>query len=209
MRRPTRKSAESLPASNRRPRRRALRAGAVAGATVALVLATAVTAAAGTIGTFSFSGQIAGTLKVPQVGNKKVDGVAVAFKGCQVGQESTAALINFFNVKLSLNGAKTAETAVVANIQVTKTGVAESLVPNTADDNNGFTFSVVVGTKTYTWAADSGTLTTKPGDDGGSVNAELVPAGSNTGNPLEAGAATKPVHVSGSWSSCTPWPKDA
>jgi hypothetical protein len=191
--------------------RRLWRAMLATSGAVALVLATAVTATAGTIGSFTFTGQVAGKLTVPQVGDVKKYGVEVPFKGCQVGQESTSALINFFNVKLALNGKSTAETAVVANLQVSKTGVSESLVPNTADDNNSFSFSVTVGTKTYNWAAKSGTLTTKANDDGGSVNAELVPAGNNHGqdDPLESGAATKPVHVSGSWSSCTPWPKDA
>jgi hypothetical protein len=175
----------------------------------ALALVTAATATAGTIGTFTFSGQVAGKLTVPQIGSIKKYGVALPYKGCQVGQESTSALINFFNVKLALNGSKTAETAVVANLSVTKTGTTESLVPNAADDDNAFTFSVEVGSKTYNWSADSGTLTTKANNDGGSVNAELIPTGSNNNNPLEAGAATKPVHVSGSWSSCTPWPKNA
>jgi hypothetical protein len=198
---------DEMPATGASSRRRATSASIAAAAAVALLLATAVVASAGTIGRFSFTGQLKGTAMVPQVGHIKEAGVPVPLYGCKVGQESTMSLLNFFTLKLALNGHPATETSVEGNIAVAKTGDSESLT--SANPDTGFRFSVTVGTKSYNWTAVSGTITTKPGNNGGSVNAQLVPSGKVPGqnDPLESGAATAPIHVTGSWSSCTAWNK--
>lgn len=187
---------------------RALRATAVAfTALCSLVLAPAVMATAaassgGTIGTFKVTGQVAGTLQVPQQG-KGTSGLALY--GCQVGVVTTQVLINFFNVKLPLNGHTTAETTAVGNVKVESDGKTESLAPiNKTDFVNTVSFQLTVGTKTYNWSSISGTVSLKAKGDGGSFNANLLPSGSPqvSSDPLASGSATKPVHFTGSWSSC-------
>ena len=166
------------------------------------VMATAAAPSAGTIGTFKVTGQIAGTLKVPQEG-KGTSGLPLY--GCQVGDVSNQVLINFFNVKLPLNGRTTAETAVEGNVKVASDGKTASLAPiDKTNFVNTVSFSVTVGKKTYNWSSISGTVSLKAKGDGGSFNASLVPAGSPkvSNDPLASGSATKPVHFSGSWSSC-------
>ncbi len=166
------------------------------------VMATAAASSGGTIGTFKVTGQVAGTLKVPQEGKGTL---GVPAYGCQVGVVSTQVLINFFNVKLPLNGHTKVETAVEGNVNVESDGKTESLAPiNKTDFVNTVSFQLTAGTKTYNWSSISGTVSLKAKGNDGSFSANLVPSGSPrvSSDPLASGSATKPVHFTGSWSSC-------
>ncbi len=157
------------------------------------------TAAGASGSTFTLTGQAAGTLKwVPQTTGK----YGTPLHGCQVGQESTQIVVNFPATKLTVNGHPAAATAIVAFVTVTKVGGTEQ----NAGTKSHFVLDLNVGSHLYAWEATSGSVSTKAKANGGSVDAGLLPIGQVTGTAVQSGLATKPVHISGSWASCNPWP---
>lgn len=185
-------------------RSRSQRAAIAMGAAV-LVLAPVLSSAqagAGTpsIGSVTFSGQVAGTTSLLQ----SVPGqFGTTLHGCQVGQESTQIIINVPNGNVILNGHKTAVKGAEITLNVTKVGDTEHSTPTT---QSGVVYEFVVGSKTYSWSATSGTVSTKAKGNGGAFNVGLVPTGSKPGGiPAQSGGATKPVHATGSFSSCHAW----
>jgi hypothetical protein len=156
----------------------------------------------GTLGTFVFTGQVNGTLTVPQVG-KGMAGIPL--QGCQVGQGSppTDLLLDGFTAKLRVNGHLVSATSIELDVAVMSTGRVESLAPVGTTSPNGVELTFVVGTKTYQWASVAGSVTARAGAGGGSMTANLAAAG-NPGSP-QSGGASAPVHVKGSWTSCHPF----
>jgi hypothetical protein len=146
------------------------------------------------------SGQVAGTVKLL----KTIPGsFGTSLHGCQVEQESTQININVPSGNVLLNGRKTAVKDVEITLAVAKTGNTEQATPT----SKALVYALNVGTKTYLWTSTSGTVSTKAKGDGGAFNVGLVPSGSMPGGvPAQSGGATKPVHLTGSFSSCTPWP---
>jgi hypothetical protein len=187
---------------------------------VPAVALAADTATGGTIGRFRFSGQLAGTLKVPKRWNL---GYTLTQAGCEKTVDKTSFNLFFFNVKLALNGRKTAlngkgkNIPVLLNVQVNHYGATESFAnqatPGGAPD---FVASIGLvanaGRKVYSWESNAGsstvvsggTITTNSSGTAGSLSATLVPTG--TGLPTGAAShASGLLHVKGSWSHCVPF----
>ena len=178
---------------------RCLVSAAACAAALTSLLAALPAAAGGTIGSITLSGQLAGSLKLPTT-TPGVDGIPLY--GCQVQRGGTAVLLNFPNVNVPLNGHLKLMKAIEAAVSVKKTGVTE----RTTGPDSKINFSVEVGTTNYNWESTSGTLKMSANGDGGSFNATLVPTGSLPGGvPVQSGGATKPVHITGSWSTCHPY----
>jgi hypothetical protein len=175
-------------------------AASVAGATV--------TGSGGTIGKFTFSGALAGTLTIDRTWKVPPGDVAVA--GCQITTTSTDADLNFFNAELKLKGhlvvvnGGSSGVAATLDIQVSKDGNTESLAGLNAAAL--VTFNAWIDGKPDTWQSNttpaskvksSGTLTTNAKNTAGSVDAKLIP-----GTPA---AGDAPLVVKGSWSGCKPF----
>jgi hypothetical protein len=197
-------------------------------AVLVVVLAVAVPAVAtaadtptgGTIGTFRFSGQLAGTLKVPKRWNL---GYTLTQAGCEKTVDKTSFNLFFFNVRLALNGRKTGlngkgnNIPVALNVQVNHYGGTESFANQAAPGGApefvaSINLNAYAGRKVYSWESNAGsstvvsggTITTNSSGTGGSLTATLVPTG--TGLPTGAGShATGLLHVKGSWSHCVPF----
>jgi hypothetical protein len=185
----------------------------------ALALAAA-TATGGTIATFRFSGQLGGTLKVPKRWNL---GDTLTQAGCEKTIDKTSLNIFFYNVKLALNGHKTAvdggsrNVAVLLNVQVGRYGSTESFANQATpggvpDFPASINLNAYAGRRFYSWESNAGsstvvsagTITTNASGTGGSLTATLVPTG--TGLPTGVGShATGLLHVKGSWSHCVPF----
>jgi hypothetical protein len=182
----------------------------------ALALA-AETPSGGTIGRFSFSGQLRGALKVPKRWNL---GATQTQAGCEKTVDKTSFNIFLYNVKLALNGHKTAlnggsqSVPVLLNVQVGRYGQKESFANQATsggvpDFPASINLNAYAGRRVYSWESNAGsstmssagTVTTNASGTGGSLSATLVPTG--TGLPTGvSGHATGLLHVKGSWSDC-------
>jgi hypothetical protein len=178
-------------------------------ALAAIALAAPAAASNSTIGSLKFTGQVAGTVKLTRTETAKPYYVLT---GCQLSGSEGQFLFNVPNSKLPISGKKTSVTTFVINVWATKYGNTET-VSNTAGGGNGsaeisFTFSA--GKKMYSWTATSGTISTKSKGLSGTFKAVLAPTSSlpdDNGDIEGGGPATKPVQLSATWTSCTPFPK--
>jgi hypothetical protein len=169
--------------------------------TVAVLASTAATAsAAEAIGPFNFSGQVTGSISEPLKISEDVDGVKVPAVACQVQQSSTPEdLIQFPSSKLEDNGKAVSTVQIV--IEAKTYGATEKM----ATDGPQVVVTLSVGKKNSEWTSTSGSLEMKNKGLAGSFSVGLIPASKAPGgNPVMSGGATKPIHVSGSWSDCRP-----
>jgi hypothetical protein len=169
---------------------------------VTLLASTAATAAAAAdaIGPFNFSGQVTGSVSEPLKITETIDGAKLPWVGCTVQQSSTPEdLIQFPSPKLKDNG--NAVTTVQIVTEATKYGATEKI----AADGAQVVVTLSVGKKNSEWTSTSGSLEMKDKGLAGSFSVGLIPASKAPGgNPVMSGGATKPIHVSGSWSTCRP-----
>jgi hypothetical protein len=156
-------------------------------------------ASGGSLGTVKTSGEIVGSFTVEPT-TTGPDGIPI--QGCQVGQESTQLLVNMPSTKVTLNGKPVTAKVASVVVGVTKNGNSEQI---TTTGTAGVELQITAGGKNYNWAATSGTVSTKAKGDGGSFNVAMGPAGQGSGDTLEAGKATMPAHMNGSFSSCHPF----
>jgi hypothetical protein len=165
-------------------------------AIVALACGSASLASARTVGSFRFTGQLAGAAHVPASGQGAYGNPIF---GCQISAESgtTELLINLFRVKLRLTGHMTTLRWPEMTVQVVKKGTTQSLVPNALVRVG---LSLDAGGWTYQWASVAGTVHTAANARSGSINVLLAPVGT-AGSP-ERGKAASKVHISGSWTNC-------
>jgi hypothetical protein len=192
--------------------------GAVAvlgGVVVALLLVPAaslagspVTGSGGAIGSFSFFGKLKGKLTVDKTWTVNPGHEVLA--GCQITTTSTDVIIDFFNAELKMKGRRvvvnggTPGVAAQLEVDASQLGTTESLAGLNATAL--VTFNAIINGKSYVWASNttptskvvtSGTLTTKAGNTGGSVDATMAP-----GTPAAGGS---PLTIKGSWSHCQPF----
>jgi hypothetical protein len=197
------------PGGKDRSRRFGLRATSLASvvAVGALVCTTVLVAPAGasgsSIGSFTLSGQVVAKLstmkeiKVVEV----LGGTSIpsTLHGCQVGQPGTGTdVINVPAGSVVLNGKSLKASAI--EFSVPFDGKSDTL----SASSNQLSFGMDVGKLSYLWVSTSGTITTNSKGTSGNFSVTFEPSatGVATGNDH----ASKPLHVSGSWSSCTPWP---
>jgi hypothetical protein len=183
----------------RRPRCSAVWASSVLA--IAVLASTAATAsAAEAIGPFNFSGQVTGSVSEPLKITENVAGVKVPAVGCTVQQSSTPEdLILFPSTKLKHNGKAVSTLQIVTSAK--KYGDTEKI----ATDGPQVVVTLSIGKKNSEWTATSGSVEMKNKGLAGSFSVGLIPASKAPGgNPVMSGGATKPIHVSGSWSDCRP-----
>jgi hypothetical protein len=176
----------------------------------------------GTIGTFKFSRELSGTLKLPD--NWKIDSSDTQ-AGCQKTVDPTSFNLYFYNVKLSLDGHPTALSGglagnpVIVNVQVHEYGTTESFANQSSTGAipvfpASINVSVTASKKVYSWESNagsatvrsSGTISTTHAGTSGSLSATLVPTG--TGLPTGVGGHAKVLlTIKGSWSKCAAPPK--
>ena len=183
----------------RRPRSSAVWAASVLA--VALLASTAATAsAAEAIGPFNFSGQVTGSVAEPLKISETVAGVKIPAVACTVQQSSTPEdLIQFPSPKLKDNGKAVTTLQIVTAAK--KYGDTEKI----STDGPQVVVTLSVGKKNSEWTSTSGSVEMKNKGLSGSFSVGLIPASKAPGgNPVMSGGATKPIHVSGSWSQCRP-----
>lgn len=202
-------SQASPPAGRLGVRERRLRLSAIWGASVLAVVFMASTAAiasgADALGPFKFSGQVTGIIAEPLKITEKLDGASLPAVGCQVQQSSTPEDLIHFPVPSLKDGGK-----AVSDLEITTEATKYANKEQIATDGAQVVVTLSVGTKNSEWTSTSGTLEMQSKGLAGSFNVGLIPAGKAPGgNPVMSGGATKPIHVSGSWSDCRPWPSGA
>jgi hypothetical protein len=164
-----------------------------------LIIASPASASGKTIGSYSFTGQVAGTVKAPE----KFSGLeALPTYACQVQQENTQILLQLSKEKLVVNGRKASLSSLQITAAVSKDGESEQISSGSSAE---VTFIIAIGKKNSEWQSTSGTVTLKPKGNGATFSAGLVPAGTLSGNATQSGGATEAVHLSGSVSSCHPF----
>jgi hypothetical protein len=184
-----------------RHRRRPSTAWASSVLAVALLASTAATAsAADAIGPFNFSGQVTGSVSEPLKITETVDGAKLPWVACVVQQSSTPEdLIQFSSPKLKDNG------KAVTTLQIVTAAPKYGATEKIAADGAQVVVTLSVGKKNSEWTSTSGSLEMKNKGLGGSFSVGLIPASKAPGgNPVMSGGAAKPIHVSGSWSTCRP-----
>jgi hypothetical protein len=164
-----------------------------------LIIASPASASGKTIGSYHFTGEVAGTLKVPEQFSG-IDGLPTY--ACQVQQENTQILLQLSKEKLVVNGHRASLSSLQIAASVSKDGATEQISSGSSASVN---LIIAIGKKNSEWQSTSGTVTIKPKGNGGSFSADLVPAGTLSGNATQSGGATKAVHLSGSVSSCHPF----
>jgi hypothetical protein len=175
---------------------------ACAAVIASFALFTSSAVAASTIGKVKMTGQVSGSLTIPKMLTDKFGGALV---GCQIQENTTSqVLIYLADGKVQLNGKSVAEKAGTLTVSVNRDGASESVGP--VNGNAQVSLTLVIGAKTYLWASASGTISIKSRGGAGTFSVGEVPAGTLSGNPVQSGAATKPVKLSGSWSYCRPFP---
>jgi hypothetical protein len=173
-----------------------------------------ITGSGGTNAKLTFSGQLAGKIKVAKKWNL---GDTLTQAGCEHTVDKTSLNLFLYNVKLKLNGKQTALTggfkgaAIDVFVEVQKYGDSESLANQSGDYLADVALNVYSGRTMYSWDTDSGngttlvsagTVTTNAKGTAGSLTATMVPSGTGLPSP-DSGAANAPVTVSGSWTSCS------
>jgi hypothetical protein len=158
--------------------------------------------AASTIGKVKMTGQVLGSLSIPKMLTNQFGGTLV---GCQIQQDTTSQVLIYLAAgKIQLNGKSVTEKDGTLSVSVASDGASENVSSSNGDATVNLT--LVIGTKTYLWASSSGTISIKNRGGAGTFNVGTVPSGTLSGVPLQSGAATKPVKLSGSWSYCRPFP---
>jgi hypothetical protein len=183
----------------RRPRSSAVWASSVLA--VAVLASTAATAsAAEAIGPFNFSGQVTGSVSEPLKITETLDGAKLPAVGCTVQKSSTPEdAILFPSTKLKDNGEAVSTLQIVTEAK--KYGDTEKI----ATDGPQVVVTLSIGKKNSEWTSTSGSLEMKNKGLAGSFSVGLIPASKAPGgNPVMSGGATKPIHVTGSWSQCRP-----
>jgi hypothetical protein len=138
----------------------------------------------GSSGSFTFSGQLSGTLKVPAF---LPPGHIIA--GCQISTQGGTDVLQWPTATIKVKG----DTKTVHNlgiqVDVNKFGHTYSM---TIDSSGSTLGSLSINYGTSNWMTRSGTITTSAGGKSGSVKGTLS-LGTST-----AGTAT----IKGSWSGC-------
>jgi hypothetical protein len=181
------------------------------------------TGTGGTIAKFTFSGELTGQVKV----SRKWDlGYGLTNPGCEVTIDGDSLNLFLFNVKLTLNGHKTAlaggtcaakHAAIELNVAVNQFGDTEPLAnqdpTNAPDFEAGIGINLYAGRTFYSWGTNntgtaalvtSGTVTTGAKGATGSFNATMIPSGSGSPTGVE-GHATGSLTIAGSWTHCEPF----
>jgi hypothetical protein len=158
-------------------------------ACVGLLLGTVLPSAAsastkGSSGTFTFSGEISGTLKVP--GELPGD-----LPGCVISpSQGGTDVIVWDDIKLKQEGKVKKASIVDLQLQVSKFGHTYSMKP----DSDGSALGAVFfsATAPYQWASKSGTISTVKGGKSGSVSGVLSAGKAHSGT----------VTIKGTWAGC-------
>jgi hypothetical protein len=164
-----------------------------------LIMVSPASATGKIIGTYTLSGQVAGTIKAPEQFSGLED---LPTYSCQVQQENTQILLQVSKVKLVLNDRKATLSSLQITASVPKDGASEQI---SKGNQAQVSLIIAVGKKSSEWLSTSGSVTLKPKGNGAKFSAALVPSGSLTGVAAQSGGATTGVHLSGSVSSCHPF----
>jgi hypothetical protein len=137
---------------------------------------------AGSSGSFTLSGSVTGTLKVPAHFAPES-----ALAGCSTVNGTDT--ITWRNVKLNVGGTpkEVANVALAINAEF---GQTQSIAPSTTASSTSVTFST---TYAYAWQGASGTATTTAAGKSGTLKGTL------TGTQGHPGS----VAITGSWAGCT------
>ncbi len=146
----------------------------------------AVASSKGSSGSFTFTGEVSGTLKVVAF---LPPGQIIA--GCQISPTQAGTdIIQWDNAKLKIGGKTENIANLVLQVDVQKFGHDYSLAGGSAGTPPG---AVTLETNAkYSWLTDAGTVKTSSNGASGSV------AGTMTAGKNHAGSAT----VKGSWTGC-------
>jgi hypothetical protein len=157
--------------------------------TRALALTAAVSASSpkGSSGSFTFSGSVSGTLKVP-TGVMPGGLTSCAISPSQNGTD----VITWDTAKLKISGKTKKLTYVEVQIEVSKFGETTSMVQRNGTTKGSIFLSIGAP---YQWVTNSGTLTTTKGGKSGSVDGSMSvpPGGDHPGT----------VKIKGSWTGCS------
>jgi hypothetical protein len=191
---------ESVHGAKNRVRSLLVALAALSSFTVAPLITVSPASASGkTIGTYTVSGQVAGTIKA----SERFSGLdSLPTYSCQVQQENTEILLQVSKVKLVLNGHKATLSSLQITASVPKDGVSEQI---SKGNQAQVSLTIAVGEKNSEWLSTSGSVTLKPKGNGASFSAALVPSGSLSDIAAQSGGASTGVHLSGSVSSCHPF----
>jgi hypothetical protein len=141
----------------------------------------------GSSGSFKFTGEVTGKLKVP--GGVDVGGLtACAISPTQGGTD----VITWDKATLNVGKSTKKFTFVELQIEVSKFGQTYSMVPNPQSQTSlGAVFFSYNGA--YQWVSQTGTVTTSKGGKSGSVSGTL------SAGTYHAGTVT----IKGAWAGCT------
>jgi hypothetical protein len=160
-------------------------------------------ASGSSIGSFKLTGEVVASVKTSHEFNHTsiLGGTSVSTPeyGCQIGQSGTNNdIINIPDGKVVLNGHSTKATGM--QFSVPTDGKTDTLTSS----SDQLSFTLAVGKLSYIWVSSTGTITTAASGKSGNFSVTLVPDTNTTG--ADSSSATKSLHVSGSWTSCNPWP---
>jgi hypothetical protein len=148
-------------------------------------------AAKGSSGSFTFTGAVSGTLKVPAflAPGSALTGCAISGITSTATTEGGTDTINWSNVKLDINGKSTKVVSVTLAINTASYGRTQSMVPSTTAPSTAVTFST---TYSYGWTSKTGSATTTKGGVSGSLKGTLSGTNGHAGS----------VGIRGSWAGC-------
>lgn len=166
---------------------------AAAGLLIGLgTLSASATAVKGSSGSFTFTGSVSGTLKVPALFSP-----GSLLTGCTIGgivgsstDEGGTDTITWMNVKLDIAGKSTKLANVTLAIESGSFGHTLSLTPSSTKKSISVTFNT---TYAYAWQAESGTASTSAQGQSGSLKGTLAGTNGHAGS----------VSIKGSWAGCT------
>ena len=167
--------------------RRVLVAAAVGGLLWLSALSPALAASKGSSGSFKFSGEVTGKLKVPSAVEPG------GLTACSISPTQTGTdVITWDKATLNLGSGPKKLTFVELQIEVSKFGRTYSMVPNSqTDTSQGAVF--FSDNSSFQWVSASGTITTSKGGKSGSVSGTLSAGTYHSGS----------VTIKGSWAGCT------
>jgi hypothetical protein len=141
----------------------------------------------GSSGSFKFSGEVTGTLKVPST--VEPGGLtACSISPTQGGTD----VITWDKATLNVGSGPTKLTFVELQLQVSKFGKTYSMVPNSQTDTSlGAVF--LSDNSSFQWVSATGTITTSKSGKSGSVSGTLSAGTYHTGT----------VTIKGSWAGCS------
>jgi hypothetical protein len=158
-----------------------------AGFVLALTAPASASSAKGSSGSFTFTGSVSGTLKVP-AGVMPGGLTSCAISPSQNGTD----VITWDTAKLKISGKTKKLTYVELQIEVSKFGGTTSMVQQNGTSKGAVFLSTGAP---YQWVTNSGSLATAKGGKSGSVDGSMsVPAGGNHPGT---------VKIKGSWAGCT------